>query len=212
MRTQANTQLYASEAHTDRDTNPDTSPCIVGTHNIFLKGKSMYFLLRSDEAVSKAAPSRSMSCHFLSLQELEKLPPSILCPSIKSAGSTHPILPCWLQRTREAWIPSGMGCVPSFPLALVRDLECTLPSQAASSHLPFPFPPASLVPGSPWTCFPENSESSKPLLKGRGWAAFPQIRLLWSPSAHGPLSLVSCVLSPQPRPPLSLKNQARASG
>lgn len=140
-----------------------------------------------------------------------RTPPSILCMSIKSAGSTHLILPCWLQRTREARIPSGMECVPSFPLALVRDLECTLPSQAASSHLPFPFPPVSLVPGIPWTCFPENSESSKSLLKGHGWAAFPQIRLLWSPSAHCPPSLVSCVLSPQPCPPLSLRNQARAS-
>lgn len=198
--------------HTQIGTRTQTPVPALWEHNIFLKGKSMYFLLRSDEAVSKAAPSRSMSCHFLSLQELEKLPPSILCPSIKSAGSTHPILPCWLQRTREVWIPSGMGCVPSFPLALVRDLECTLPSQAASSHLPFLFPPSSLVPGSLWTCFPENSESSKPLLKGCGWAAFPQIRLLWSPSVHGPLSLVSCVLSPQPCPPLSLKNQARASG
>lgn len=145
--------------HTQIGTRTQTPVPALWEHNIFLKGKSMYFLLRSDEAVSKAAPSRSMSCHFLSLQELEKLPPSILCTSIKSAGSTHPILSCWLQRTREAWIPSGMGCVSSFPLALVRDLECTLPSQAASSHLPFPFPPASLVPGSPWTCFPENSES-----------------------------------------------------
>lgn len=36
--TQANTQVYASEAHADRDMNPDTSPCIGGNITSFSKG------------------------------------------------------------------------------------------------------------------------------------------------------------------------------